>query len=97
MELAYVKLSNEEVEWALQGVPGWHVVDDQIQKTFKFDTYMGGLDFAIRVGQLAEELDHHPNIIVLYKAVTISVNTHSVSGISPYDFELAKRIDAIGE
>lgn len=95
MELTYVKLGDDEVQWALQGLDGWHLLEGQIQKAFKFNTYLDGVAFAGRIAEIAEDLDHHPDILIQWRAVTIRMHTHSVGGISPYDFELAKRIDTV--
>ena len=66
-----------------------------ISKTFSFKTYKDGLVFASAVGFVADKLNHHPDMAVGYAKVSISVNTHDVGGLSPYDFELARRIDCL--
>jgi 4a-hydroxytetrahydrobiopterin dehydratase len=95
MELRYVKLSDSEVEEALGSLAGWAVEDGQLAKTFGFESYLAGSAFASAVAQVAEELNHHPDILIGYQKVRVSMNTHDVGGLSPYDFELARRIDAI--
>ena len=96
-ELKYVKLSDEEISSELEKVSGWEIVDGQLSKTFSFPTYLAGVDFAANVGQTAEAPNHHPDILVKWCKVRVSVNTHDVGGISPYDFELARRVDALFE
>jgi 4a-hydroxytetrahydrobiopterin dehydratase len=95
MELAYVKLDDAQVSSALGSVDGWSVQDGKLTKTFAFKTYKDGVVFASAVGFIADKLNHHPDVLTSYAKVTVSVNTHDVGGISPYDFELAKRIDAL--
>lgn len=95
MELAYVKLDSDQISTALKDAPGWSIEDGKLSKQFKFDDYLKGVEFASAVANEAENLNHHPDILVGYKKVTVSVNTHDVGGISPYDFELAKRIDTL--
>ena len=95
MELAYVKLDSDQISTALRDAPGWSIEDGKLSKQFKFDAYLKGAEFASAVANGAENLNHHPDILVGYKKVTVSVNTHDVGGISPYDFELARRIEAI--
>lgn len=95
-ELAYRLLSDEEIERELKGVAGWQIQDKLLTRTFKFKTYKDGVVFAAAAAFLADALDHHPDITLGYAKVTVAVNTHSVGGISPYDFELARRIDSLG-
>jgi 4a-hydroxytetrahydrobiopterin dehydratase len=94
-ELQYVKLSDEEVSDRLGGVDGWAVENGQLAKTFAFANYLAGMDFASNIGRTAEELNHHPDILVTWCKVRVAVNTHDVGGISPYDFELARRVDEL--
>jgi 4a-hydroxytetrahydrobiopterin dehydratase len=95
MELEYRKLSPSEIAAGLGELDGWDEHGGQIFKTFGFDNYLDGIAFASAVGYLAEKLDHHPDLEIGWRKVKVSMNTHSVEGISPYDFELAKKIEAL--
>lgn len=95
MKLEYRKLDATETTTALADRPGWNIVHDQLSKEFTFSAYLEGVKFATKVGNLAEELNHHPDILIRWCKVTVSVNTHDVNGISPYDFELARLVDQI--
>ena len=95
MELAHVKLDDAQISEALKGTDGWSLQDGMLTKTFAFKTYKDGVVFAAAVGYVADKLDHHPDVLTTFGKVTVSVNSHDVKGISPYDFELAKRIDAL--
>lgn len=95
MELAYVKLDDGQVREALTSIPGWKIDDGKLAKTFEFEAYQEGVLFAAAVGVVADHLNHHPDIHIGYRKATISVNTHDVGGISPFDFELARRIEAL--
>lgn len=94
-DLEYVKLSDEQVEREVNLLDGWLAIDGNLAKTFEFDRYLDGVAFAAKIGQAAEELDHHPDISIGYKKVFVSMNTHAVGGLSPYDFELARRIERL--
>lgn len=94
-ELAYVKLDADQIEAEVNKLDGWLVVDGRLSKSFEFASYLDGVAFASKVGYAAEELNHHPEITLGYRKVFVSVNTHDVDGISPYDFELARRIEAL--
>ncbi|MBI5705529.1 MAG: 4a-hydroxytetrahydrobiopterin dehydratase [Armatimonadetes bacterium] len=95
MELAYVLLSPEQVAEGLSSLPSWSVKEGMLSKTFEFESYLKGVDFAAKVGYAAEDLDHHPDITITWRKVAIRMNTHAVNGLSPYDFELASRIEAL--
>lgn len=93
-ELAYVKLTDDQVASSLRELEGWALENGQITKSFGFQTYKDGIVFAVAVGYVADKLNHHPDITIGYAKVRVSVNTHDVGGLSPYDFELARRIEA---
>lgn len=95
-DLVYRKLSEPEIEAALADRPGWSRAGDGIERRFDFETYQEGLVFAAAVGYVADRLNHHPDLLVGYRKVTVSVTTHAVDGLSPYDFELAGRVDGLG-
>lgn len=93
--LEYVKLNPSQIEAEVNLLDGWLVVDDKLVRNFEFGEYLAGAEFALKVANAAETLDHHPDITISYRKVFVSMNTHSVGGISPYDFELARRIEAL--
>ena len=95
LDLAYRKVTDEETQSELKTVPGWEIKDGLLQRSYEFKTYKDGVVFAAAVGFIADKLDHHPDITLGYAKVKVAVNTHSVGGISPYDFELARRINAV--
>jgi 4a-hydroxytetrahydrobiopterin dehydratase len=95
MDLAYRQLTKGEIDDELKTVSGWGIEGDLLTKAFAFKTYKDGIVFSAAVGFIADKLDHHPDMSVGYAKVKIAVNTHSVGGLSPYDFELARRIEAL--
>ena len=72
---------------------GWTEVDGALQRTFELPSFVAALDFVNRVGALAEAEDHHPDIAISYKRVTVRWTTHSAGGITDRDRELAARTD----
>ena len=94
-ELAYTKLDDNKIAEELANYPGWNVENGQLTRNFEFKTYKDGIVFASAVGFVADKLNHHPDILVGYAKVRVAVNTHDVGGISPYDFELARRIEML--
>lgn len=74
---------------------GWTLEGGQITKTFEFPTYLAGATFVSTIAHLAEGMDHHPDLDLRYQKLRVALNTHDVGGISPLDFELARRIEAV--
>jgi len=73
----------------------WREVDGALQRTFELDTFPAALDFVNRVGALAEEEDHHPDIAISYREVTLRWWTHTAGGITDRDRELAAKTDEL--
>ena len=74
---------------------GWTEVDGALQRTFELPSFVAALEFVNRVGTLAEAEDHHPDIAISYRKVTIRWTTHSAGGITNRDRELAARTDEL--
>jgi 4a-hydroxytetrahydrobiopterin dehydratase len=74
----------------------WEVIDNtQIRQTYKFKNFREALDFANKVGEIAEEEQHHPDLHVYYGKVTIDLATHAIGGLSENDFIVASKIEDI--
>jgi 4a-hydroxytetrahydrobiopterin dehydratase len=74
---------------------GWDEVDGALQRDFKFDTFPAAIDFVNRVAELAESENHHPDIEVSYRDVTLRWRTHSADAITDRDREMAERSAAL--
>lgn len=72
---------------------GWARKGDLIEKTFSFDAFMDSVEFVKRVAELAEAVDHHPDMDIRYDKVRIGLATHSAGGITEMDTSLAEEID----
>jgi 4a-hydroxytetrahydrobiopterin dehydratase len=73
----------------------WQEVDGALQRTFELESFPAALDFVNRVGALAEAEDHHPDIAISYREVTLRWWTHTAGGITDRDRELAAKTDAL--
>ncbi len=74
----------------------WSVVNEHhIVRTFKFPDFRSALAFTNRVGDLAEEQGHHPDILLTWGKAEITIWTHAVSGLTESDFILAAKIDQL--
>ncbi|HSI62135.1 MAG TPA: 4a-hydroxytetrahydrobiopterin dehydratase [Candidatus Saccharimonadia bacterium] len=88
-------LEESKVVEDLAAVPGWSREGAEIVRLFEFPSYMEGIDFVTRVAQLAEEANHHPDMQVGWRKVTLRFSTHSKGGLTKLDFALARKVDAI--
>ena len=79
-------LTSEQVTAKLAGLPGWELGDKAISRTFKFGDFPEAVAFVVRLGFAAEAADHHPDIDVRYKRVTLTYSTHSEGGLTEKDF-----------
>lgn len=93
--LEYRKLSDAELATSLMQLPEWSIENGMLTRLFPFDSYKAGLVFAVAVGHEADRLNHHPDILIGYEKVRISTSTHDTGGLTPYDIELATRIDRL--
>ena len=86
------RLDETEITRRLAGLAGWERRGNEIRRTFAFSDFRAALAFVNRVGELAEAMDHHPDIDIRYSRVTLALTTHDAGGLSASDFELAERI-----
>jgi 4a-hydroxytetrahydrobiopterin dehydratase len=90
-----MKLTSDQIETGLRGLAGWERDGEAIRRQFTFAGFPDAVAFVVRVGFGAEAVDHHPDILVNYKRVTLTYTTHSEGGLTEKDFAGAKAADAI--
>jgi 4a-hydroxytetrahydrobiopterin dehydratase len=79
-----------------QQVPQWQVVNEHhLTRNFTFPDFRQALDFVNRVGELAEEQGHHPNILLTWGRAEITLWTHKIDGLTESDFIMAAKIDQL--
>lgn len=90
-------LMKKEADALLAQVSDWALSEDakQISKTFRFKNFIEALSFTNKVGALAEQEGHHPDIALSWGKVSITLTTHAIKGLSQNDFILAAKIDAL--
>jgi len=94
-------LENDKIHEYLEEVEGWELEQGgsagltRIKKTFKFKTFLESIDFVNRVAGLAEQENHHPDIIIRYRKVTFELVTHAIKGLSENDFIMASKINLV--
>jgi len=89
-------LNENEIKSRLSGLSNWKYSENQIGKEYQMKDFSEALSFVNKVGTFAEEMNHHPDILMhSWNKVKITVSTHSESGITEKDFQLAEKIDSI--
>ncbi|MCA1574594.1 MAG: 4a-hydroxytetrahydrobiopterin dehydratase [Acidobacteria bacterium] len=89
-------LKGEEIQKLLSQVSGWEVVNEHhLSKAYKFEDFQEAQAFVDRVGNLAEEQGHHPDICFGWGRAEITIWTHKIDGLTESDFVLAAKIDEL--
>ena len=89
-------ISKEEIQDKLADLDNWELVEGKkISKSFSFDDFKQALDFTNKVGQVAEDINHHPNIFLTWGKVKITIHTFQTNSLTANDFKLAQKIDQI--
>lgn len=99
MSLRPLLLSPEALTEALSAeLSGWRLADDGISMSrfIACGSFSAALAFVVRIGLIAESMDHHPDITISgYDKVTVVLTTHDRGGITSLDVDMARRIDAV--
>lgn len=89
-------LRGEALQTLARQVEGWTVSNEHhLEKNFKFSDFRAALAFVNKVGALAEEQGHHPDIFLAWGKVDITIWTHKIDGLTESDFILAAKIDKL--
>tara|TARA_Y100001954_G_scaffold188163_1_gene201508 strand:- start:94 stop:366 length:273 start_codon:yes stop_codon:yes gene_type:complete len=74
---------------------GWDYQNGKLTKSFDFDTYMDGIEFVNKIAQLAEKLNHHPDLQVGYCKIDIAISSHDFGGVTTKCINLATSIETL--
>ena len=89
------KISSEDARHRLQSLPGWALEGEAIKRQFSFAGFPEAVAFLVRLGFAAEAVDHHPDLLVNYKRVTVTYSTHSEGGLTDKDFAGAQEATTV--
>ena len=89
-------LTEDEISARLGGVPGWARQGNSIITTVTRSDFREAMLFTGAVAYLAEQASHHPDILIQWNKVTLTLSTHSAGGLTAADFDLATKINALG-
>jgi 4a-hydroxytetrahydrobiopterin dehydratase len=88
-------LNDAQITEAIASLPGWAHRGDRIEKEYVFEGFPDAVAFFVRVAFAAEAADHHPDLVVHYRRLTLAYSTHSEGGITPKDIEGAKTAERL--
>jgi 4a-hydroxytetrahydrobiopterin dehydratase len=91
------RLTDDELAAALQGPdrPSWELLGGRLVKVVECPSFRHALGYVVEVGELAEAMDHHPDVDLRYRTVTLALVTHDVGGLTSLDFDLARAVDGL--
>ncbi|PIN89323.1 4a-hydroxytetrahydrobiopterin dehydratase [Candidatus Pacearchaeota archaeon CG10_big_fil_rev_8_21_14_0_10_34_76] len=85
----------QEIAERMEKLDNWSLEGNSITKTFEFENFKLSLEFVNKVGEIAEEMNHHPDILINYNRVKLVLITHHAKEITEKDFDVAGKIDLI--
>jgi 4a-hydroxytetrahydrobiopterin dehydratase len=86
------KSSESEIAAALAELPGWEREGDEISRVFECASFPDAIAFVVRIGFLAEQTNHHPDLDVRWRKVRVALTTHDAGGLTALDAEMAAKI-----
>jgi 4a-hydroxytetrahydrobiopterin dehydratase len=90
-----MKLSPADVDQRMKSLSGWSLQGDEIRKQYTFKDFPAAIAFVNRIAPEAQAADHHPDILINYKRVTLTYSTHSEGGLTDKDFAGAATADRV--
>jgi 4a-hydroxytetrahydrobiopterin dehydratase len=88
-------LSPDDVAVALRGFPQWSGDVDGIRRSVRLPSFRDAVAAIVAIADVAEEMDHHPDIDLRWRTLHLHLVTHAAGGVTEFDLELARRIDAL--
>jgi 4a-hydroxytetrahydrobiopterin dehydratase len=87
------RLTDDQARERAAALDSWEFRGKDIRKQYRFGGFKEAMAFVNRVAALAEEVDHHPDFLVEYDRVTLTLTSHDSGGLTERDFRLARKID----
>jgi 4a-hydroxytetrahydrobiopterin dehydratase len=88
-------LSYAEIDQALQKLPGWTRQGKAIERVFQFGNFVAAMEFVNRIAFAAEAANHHPDIVINYNKVTLTLVSHDSGGVTQRDVRMAGKINEV--
>ena len=93
--MARKELSAEEIEARMSDIKDWQIEGVNLKKRFEFKNFTDALAFVNKAGEIADEMDHHPDVILGWGYAEFEITTHDTGALTQNDFDLAKKIEEI--
>lgn len=92
-----MRLTQPQIDAALAELPDWSRDGDTIRRTYAFASFPAAIAFVVAVADAAERADHHPDIDIRWRNVTLALTTHDAGALTRRDFALAREVDALAD
>lgn len=89
------KLSSEQISLYLRKLAHWRNENNTLVKTYLFSKFTDSIQFVNQIAEIAESTNHHPDLLIQYNKVKITLTTHDEGGITGKDFLLAEQIESL--
>ena len=89
------RLSDADIETALSGLSEWVRAGDALVRRYELRSFADAIAFVVRIGFLAENADHHPDLDIRWRTVTVLFTSHDAGGITERDVDLAHAVDGV--
>jgi len=90
-----VALGEVEIRERLMGLPGWEYKDNALERVYDGESYLEALEKLNAVARLSEAADHHPDLVLNWKKLTVRYWTHTAKGVTELDFQLARQVEDV--
>jgi len=89
------RLSGIEIQDALSGLDGWEFKNNAIHKIFTFESYLNSIAFINRLAEIAEENNHHPDMVVGWCKIDVAFTSHDQGGVTTACIDMAKKTESV--
>jgi len=88
-------LSNSDIQYAISNLNGWEFKNNAIHKIFTFESYLNSIAFINRLAEIAEENNHHPDMVVGWCKIDVAFTSHDQGGVTTACIDMAKKAESV--
>jgi 4a-hydroxytetrahydrobiopterin dehydratase len=88
-------LSNSDIQYAISDLNGWEFKNNAIHKIFTFESYLNSIAFINRLAEIAEEKNHHPDMVVGWCKIDVAFTSHDQGGVTTACIDMAKKAESV--
>jgi len=88
-------LSNSDIQYAISDLNGWEFENNAIHKIFTFESYLNSIAFINRLAEIAEENNHHPDMVVGWCKIDVAFSSHDQGGVTTACIDMAKKAESV--